>query len=124
MRAALRRLHSPDVPDLSSYEPERDDDFGFLLQILAGPNCGEGEESFDVIVCTPRWLERTHDRADVVPGRHHLIVFEYNYERLIRAIASMCELTEGSSWREVAEKLARLGRWEFEDYHDGPIVGT
>ena len=73
MRASVRYMFSPDVPDLPSYQPEPADEFGFLLQIIAGPDNGEGEESFDVIVCTPRWLEKTHARSDVVIGRHHLI---------------------------------------------------
>jgi hypothetical protein len=25
----------------------------------------------------------------------------------------------GTSWNELAERLSRLGRWEFEDYRDG-----
>lgn len=26
------------------------------------------------------------------------------------------ESASGDTWQEVAEKVARLGRWEFEDY--------
>jgi hypothetical protein len=118
MRAFLRRLHSPDVEDLESYRPERPDEFGFLLQIFAGPEDGQGEESFDVVVCTPRWLERKHGRQDVVVGRHHLIVFEYDYDRLVKVIELYCESSEGKSWRDVAQKLSRLGKWEFEDYSE------
>lgn len=118
MRGSLRRLHSPDVADLSGYHPERPDDFGFLLQILVGPEGGEGEESFDVVVCTPKWLEGQHGPSDVVSGRHHLIVFEYDYDRLAREIERVCESAEGQSWREVALKLSRFAHWEFEDYRD------
>jgi hypothetical protein len=116
MRASLRRLHSPDIDDLSAYRPEREDDFGFLLQVFAGPEGGEGEEAFDVILCTPKWLGRKYRRSDVIPGRHHLIVFEYDYDRLVREIELLCESAEGNSWRDVAMKLSRFGRWEFEDY--------
>ena len=118
MRASLRRVHSPDVEDLESYRPERSDDFGFLLQIFAGPEGGEGEESFDVVVCTPRWLERKHGQHEVVVGRHRLIVFEYDYDRLVKMIELYCDSCEGNSWQDVAEKLSRLGKWEFEDYSE------
>jgi hypothetical protein len=116
MRAALRRLHSPDIDDLSAYHPEREDDFGFLLQVFAGPEGGDGEEAFDLILCTPKWLERKHSRSDLVFGRHHLIVFRYDYARLVREFELLCESAEGDSWRDVAMELSRFGRWEFEDY--------
>jgi hypothetical protein len=116
MRASLRRLHSPDVDDLAGYRPEPADDFGLLLQVFAGPEGAEGEEAFDLILCTPKWLERTHDESDVVSGRHHLIVFRYDYDRLVRALEVQCQSAEGESWQDVAAKLSRFARWEFEDY--------
>jgi len=116
MRASLRRLHSPDIQDLSTYQPESPTDFSFLLQVFAGSEASESEESFDVIVCTPRWLERKHDHSDVVPGYHHLIVFEYDYDRIVRAIELLCESAEGNSWLDVAKRLSRFARWEFDEY--------
>ena len=118
MRAALRRLHSPDVFDLVNYQPDPADDFGFLLQALVGPEGGVGEESFDFVVCTPKWLERRRKKSDVIFGRHHLIMFEYDYDRLLRTIEHLCDSAEGNSWDEIATKLARFGKWEFEDYKD------
>ena len=119
MRASIRRLMSPDVVDLAAYHPTPIDDFGFLLQVFAGPEGEPGEESFDLVVCTPKWLEQKYGRSGVVFGRHRLIVFEYDYDRLLRAVEEAFEGVEGRTWREVAEQLARLGRWEFEDYNTG-----
>jgi len=120
MRAELKRLHSPDVENLESYVPNQINNFGFLLQVMAGPKNAPGEESFDVVVCTPDWLKRQYKSSDVVVGRHYLIVFEYDYGRLRRFLQEYCEQCFGETWPEVANKLNRLGKWEFEDYQAAP----
>ena len=117
MRAELKRLHSPDIDDLEAYRPDQPADFGFLLQAMIGPACLEGEESFDMVVCTPEWLKR-HHTTEIVSGRHHLIVFEYNFERLAAYIATYIQDCTGETWQEIAQQLSRLGRWEFEDYRE------
>ena len=116
MRAEIKRLHSPDIANLESYTPQVGDNFSFLLQIMAGPSGQEGEESFDVLICTPKWLEERFSKGQIIVGRHYLIVFEYNFNRIELFIKSYCEQCEGNNWQEVAAKLSRLGKWEFEDY--------
>jgi len=120
MRAKLRRLHSPDIHDLETYAPDEPDGFGFLLQILIGPEDGPGEESFDLEVCTPKWLMRTYGPSAIIPGMHRLIVFEYNYERLYGFIDKQVGGVSGETWRDVARQLALLGHWEFDNYVAGP----
>jgi hypothetical protein len=116
MRASLRRLHSPEINDLAAYCPQPPDNFGFLLQAFVGPEHGAGEESFDFVVCTPKWLQQKHATTDIVRGRHHLIVFEYDYQRVMQEIQRLCESAIGATWRDVAVQLSRFGKWEFEDY--------
>jgi hypothetical protein len=96
------------------------DDFAFLLQILVGPQDAPGEESFDVFVCTPRWLLHNHQPTDIVEGRHNLIVFEYDFERLSDFITNRVTACEGRTWQELGERIGRLGKWEFEDYNEAP----
>jgi hypothetical protein len=116
MNADLKRLHSPDIYDLENYQPVHPDKFGFLLQVMVGLEGEEGEESFDIEVCTPRWLEETYSMDDVVIGRHHLIIRHYNYQRIVATIKKFLRNCTGESWNEIAEKVSRLGKWEFEDY--------
>src|SRR3954454_1725140 len=116
MRAELKRLHSPDVQNLSTYLPEVRDRFGFLLQLMVGPEGSDGEESFDVFVCTPEWLKHNQSRTSLVLGRHYLIVLEYDYERLRYFLHEYCRECSGVTWQEIAQRLGRLGKWEFEDY--------
>ena len=96
--------------------PDNPDNFAFLLQAMVGPEGQAGEESFDIEVCTPRWLEETYGRSEIIIGRHHLIVREYNYQRIVAAINEFLQGCSGNNWNEVALKVSRLGRWEFEDY--------
>lgn len=53
----IKYFHSPDADDLGRYEPPDPDKFALLVQIMVGPSGTEGEESFDVQVVTPGWLE-------------------------------------------------------------------
>ena len=116
MRAVVRYFHSPDILDLAAYQPEDPDSFGFLLQVLAGPDDGPGEESFDVVVGSPRWLVDQLRDDGMRWGYHHLLTHRYDWERIERFVRDHFEAVEGDTWREVAEQLGRLGRWEFEDY--------
>lgn len=118
MRAEIKSLYSLDIDDLSKYNPSDPESFYFLLRLIAGPESEVGEESFDIQVCTPKWLLENHKVEEIIIGRHYLIVMEYNYDRLFRFISKFCSSCEGDTWTEVAEKLSRLGYWEFEDYRE------
>ena len=118
MKAELKRVHSPDVENFSTYWPDDVENFCFLLQAMIGPEGMEGEESFDIEVCTPKRLASTYDKHDVIIGRHLFIVFEYDYDRIIATINKFISNCSGDSWKEMAEKISRLGKWEFEDYSE------
>ena len=112
MKPILRRLLSPDVHDLRTFVPAAPS-FAILVQLLVGPSDGPGEESFDVLVCSPEWLR---EQAKPTIGRHHLIVRSYDYENLVNFLNEYLQTCDGGDWTEVATKIGRLGRWEFEDY--------
>ena len=116
VRAKIKRLHSPDVPNVETYVPEDPRDFGFLLQIMVGPGGGEGEESFDVVVCSARWISHHLGPEGILVGRHYLVVDSYDYPRLEGFLRRYVDQCSGSTWEEVAFRLGRLGKWEFEDY--------
>jgi len=118
MQAEIKKLHSPDVYDLSSYRPDRENDFGFLLQVIVGIKGVDSEESFDMIVCTPSWLAEQFSKDDVVFGEHYLIVFEYNYSRIKKKLEKYVNSLEEENWEVLASKIDRIGRWEFRDYQE------
>ena len=118
IQAEVKRLHSPDVYDLATYVPEDPENFGFLLQVMIGSVGEDGEESFDVVVCTPSWLSDRILPTKIVLGRHYLLVKQYDYTRLLQFLISFASGCRGATWDEVALRLGRLGMWEFEDYNE------
>ncbi len=113
VQAELKKLHSPDAFDLEGFSP--DGSFGILVQTMVGPLGSDGEESFDVVVCTTEWFAANMN-SEIVSGRHHLFVKQYDYQALRRYIENYCDSCQGESWEAVSVKLGRLGHWEFEDY--------
>lgn len=91
-----------------------------LARLMIGPSDGPGEESFDVEVCTPDWLARRCAAEGFVEGRHTVFTTVDTFtEHGLRAfLTRRVENTSGETWHEVAEKVARLGLWEFEDYRE------
>jgi immunity protein 8 of polymorphic toxin system len=117
MRAVVRYFHSPDVSDLRTYLPPDPTNFSFPLQVTVGPSDGPGEESFGVEVCTPQALaERLRSSGGPLLGRHFLFVDGYDWDGISSFIRGWVARFEEETWDEVAEKLGRLGHWEFEDY--------
>lgn len=88
------------------------------MTAFVGPLEGPGEESFDFILCTPDWFQtdRLPTPESIAIGRHYVFVTEFNYAALEKFVRHYCSRCEGKTWQEVAEKVAHLGHWEFENY--------
>lgn len=117
VRAALKELMSPDV-DLRTYQPEDEEEFGFLLEATIGPDDVEGGDLFQIFVCSPKWLMKNHKRDDLIFCQHRLIAFECNLRRIEQRIADYCSTCVGKDWMEVVVQLQRIGEWEFENYKE------
>jgi hypothetical protein len=118
MKAELKRLHSPDVADLRTFVPSDPQRFGLFVQAMVGPASDNASESFDLMVSTPDWLREKTETGGPMLGVHHVIVARYDYDELLRFIRAFCEGCEGSTWQEIATKVGRLGRWEFDEYRE------
>jgi hypothetical protein len=114
MRAELKSLSSPDADPLKDFAPTGP--FGILVMAMIGPVAQQGEESFDFMLCTPDWFA-SNTRENFKIGRHYLFVQDFDYTQLEKFVQEYCESCgEAPTWVVLAEKLARLGKWEFEDY--------
>ncbi len=116
MRPLIKRICTIDGGDAATYRPKEADQFALVVRLFVGPSSGEGEESFDVTICTPSWLRAECQRDGFIIGRHHLIVLSYDFEFIRRTLTRLVERYSGATWEETADKVSRIGYWEFEDY--------
>ncbi|MEV6071909.1 Imm8 family immunity protein [Nocardia sp. NPDC052001] len=115
MRAELKGLHSPD-PEPTAASPLEQRDTLFV-QLLIGPAGEPGEESFGIMVCTPKGLQRLVDEHGPISGRHYLFVESIDLGFIQKHVENFLGRLDEPSWPELAGKVARFGHWEFEDYN-------
>lgn len=116
MKAIVKNIDLGSHIGFDEYCPEEDECFGLRLTVHVGPNDEEGVHLYQILVCTPEWIEKEYHHAGAVWGRHMLIVFRYDRERIKREIERYVEGCTGKDFGEIAQKVARIGAWEFEDY--------
>lgn len=114
----LQGIHCPDIEDLKTYRPDNPGNFVIHLQIFVGLEGSESSESFNFTICTPTWIKENTNNNEYTPPKYHLVVHEYNYEKLVRGFERLIKSIAGQDWNEYAQKLAQFGHWEFEDYKE------
>jgi hypothetical protein len=94
--------------------------FCIAIRAEVGPWGGEGTETFDINVCTSKWIEGKVKNQGFVVGRHYLVVESYDAVQIKSIITKLIQRYQANTWQEVAEKVSRIGHWEFEDYRESP----
>ena len=94
--------------------------FAFGARLMIGPQDGPGEESFDLTVCSPEWLAERCWGGAPMNGLHHVIVDWKSFdERVLRRwLEDRVNVVEAATWQDIADRLCRLGWWEFEGYRE------
>lgn len=82
---------------------------------MFGPQNAEGEESFDLVVCNNLWAEQQRARGEN-PDPHQLVVERFDASEIEEYLHRAASDSSGTDWKEVAEKLGRFGKWEFDGY--------
>lgn len=113
MRAEVKSIFSSDF-DERAWWPENEDNFSFWVQILAGPEDGEGGDLFEIQVCTPKWIIENIEESSVIIGSGRIIMIKYDWQRLEAIVREWVRSWEAESWHELALRIARIGRWEFD----------
>ncbi|HET7724503.1 MAG TPA: Imm8 family immunity protein [Propionibacteriaceae bacterium] len=116
MRAALKSLVFLPEPSTLPDDPAA---FAFEAELGCGPEDGPGEEVFGLTVCTGEWLAaRCADQGGFLDPRHHLVVTYDRFDAgaLRHWLEARVATTTGHTWSEVAEELAKTGRWELDTH--------
>jgi hypothetical protein len=118
VRIELRSLRSPDLPGLEDGQIPADPEcFHIRIQAFVarvGEDTPIEDEGFTFLLCTPRWLEREAREAGYALGLHHIVVPRFDYQRIWRIIAVLCEHVDGPDWQWVAGELGRYGKRDWD----------
>jgi Immunity protein 8 len=83
---------------------------------MIGNDGGLGEESFNILVCSPSWLESEQLTKGFRWGHAMLVMRRWDPEVLERAVHDLVSHAERDSWQKIGEYLSRYAHWEFADY--------
>lgn len=128
VQAVLNRISFEDYrgPDHWFDDPK---DFCVIADMQIAGKEMDGGDLFSLTICSPKWFDNniirpqtqhaSHDRRSCsVFGRHHLFVDEFNEVEIAKTVHELIRSVRGHDWNEVAQKLSRYLRWEFEDYQE------
>lgn len=116
MRAIVKSIDTASHIAFDTYCPEDETCFGLWLTVQVGQDGEAGGHLYQILVCTPDWIKTEYLHSGAVWGRHMLIVPRYDRERIKSEISQYVEGCTGRDFWELAQKVARIGAWEFEDY--------
>jgi hypothetical protein len=101
---------------LENFSPESLENFCILMAACIGQIGSPGGDDFWFRICTPAWLQAQCLKQPVIWGRHMIIIDRYNAETIKAELEKIVKNCKADSWEAAAEKLGRMGAWEFEDY--------
>lgn len=110
----------PDAPafDFAKYSPDDHENFSCFLELLIGPEKGLGEESFQLMIYTPRWLQEHIPEDGVFICRRSLVVAEFNRPQIISWLNRHVERCSSETWEGVVKRLSYIADWEFDSYQE------
>ncbi len=106
-----------DYDPLYLYQPEDISMFRLWLEVSVGVEGEEGEEVFQIFICSQKWLEKKIKEYTFFVGLHAIIMDEYNYDNLCRILNSLFCI-EGSNYEEISNKLGQIALSEHQQYRD------
>jgi len=117
MKIELKSLRSLEIEDdLIYYWPNDPLNFGSWIRAIIGPADQEGAEFFDILICTPLWLQKELLTNKVISGKGTFILSEFDYDEIVNYLNRQITACQSNNWSDASIRLSRIGFWEFEDY--------
>lgn len=116
MKAQVRFVSTNDGEDLEGVVLEDPDDVDVWITVMPSPVDGPAQESFQLRVRSPLSSTRELNQWGLLHERRMVGVARWDPHQIRSFINRLFTEAEGRDWKEVGEKLSRLGYWEFEDY--------
>ena len=102
--------------NLNTYSPEIPRNFCVWLTLTIGSESEEGNNLFQVGICTVTWLSHQLSINNAYILRHLILVEKFDFELIKDSIYKIIKIAERSSWEESVQVLCRYFSWEFEDH--------
>jgi len=117
MKPHLNDYVCADIPEVWNWVPDDPKDVYYYMELTIGTG-GKAADLFGLTVSTPEALSkrmRTLGQQSQ-SGRHHLIVLDYSWDKVLQFVNDVIEKCHGKDWEAISLRLARHFNWEFEDY--------
>jgi hypothetical protein len=120
MRPQLKAQDCADHDPIETWESADPTRVDYWLCLHIGPAGQPGADLFYVNVLSETAARQIN--AEDLAQRKKIIVKDYSWNGVMRAVNDILLQIEGSSWPEVAQKLSEKFDWEFENYQ--PVETT
>jgi hypothetical protein len=123
LKAEVKALESPEVPDLWDYKPDTNlnytaMDFKFRLEMFVGPAGSDSSDLFTATVCSASMINGFVPKKDFLiehyrdKNGHYLVMKQYNYETLRIFIDNYLSKCGGWWWGFIVWKIGKIAKWE------------
>ncbi|WP_170928640.1 Imm8 family immunity protein [Deinococcus hopiensis] len=96
------------------YEPADQQDFNLILQFEVGFLGEVGNEVFSIHVASLRFLQRSLLESRVVPLVQSIIVEQWDFSQIRRAIEDHLSNQQYENWEQLQRRTRLIGRSEFD----------
>jgi hypothetical protein len=119
VRARVDSLYSDSVSDLTHWQPDPPDDFGYNVTIDISPVDDHSVETFYVRVCSPKWFARYVSEQGVTSGHANIFATRHDWPEIRSFIETYVHSISADTWEHLVDKMEFLAL-AADRYPDNP----